>query len=69
MDSGLHWRFYDLQKVKHELDSQLRTLGRQRERGLISQKAFDKGVASIVSKFGRLEEEGRELGKASRRQK
>lgn len=67
VDSGLHWRFYDLQKVKRELDGQLRTLGRQRERGLISQKAFDKGVASIVGKFGRLEEEGRELGEASRR--
>lgn len=67
VDNGLHWRFFDLQKVKRELDGQLRTLGRQRERGLISQKAFDKGVASIVGKFGRLEAEGLELGEASRR--
>ncbi|KQT54617.1 hypothetical protein ASG43_03255 [Aureimonas sp. Leaf454] len=63
VESGIQWQYRDLKKVETELRAEARRLARQRERGLISQSAFDAGMATYMEKMGRLKEEATDLQK------
>lgn len=63
VEQGLYWNAYNMQKIGTELRTQARSLGRQRERGLISQEAFDAGMQIIELKMERLQERMNELGR------
>lgn len=65
VDQGLHWQGYGLMKIEQQLKAEGRRLARQRERGLISQRAFDDGMASILEKMERLQEKADRLQEAS----
>jgi len=65
VESGLGWQYRDLQKIEQELKAEAKRLGRQRERGLISQSAFDAGMATFMEKLGRVGEKARELQRVS----
>jgi N12 class adenine-specific DNA methylase/predicted RNA methylase len=61
VESGLGWQMRDMKKVQTALKAEAKQLARQRERGLISQGAFDAGMATYMEKIGRLSEEAREF--------
>ena len=61
VEQGLHWRFFELRQVERELKKQALALGRQRERGRISERAFNQGMHSIMEKMGRVGEQAQDL--------
>ncbi|TIV83892.1 MAG: hypothetical protein E5V64_06020 [Mesorhizobium sp.] len=67
VETGLFWHYKDIKDADQALRAEARTLARQRERGLISQKAFDAGMASLLDKRDLLVERVKELQKAAQR--
>jgi hypothetical protein len=61
VEMGLFWHYHDIKDVEQALRAEARALARQRERGLISQKAFDAGMQSLLTKRDRLVERVKEL--------
>ena len=54
VEDGIKWHFVDFMKTRDALVQELRSNGRQLERGLISQKAFDAKAADVMEKLGNL---------------
>lgn len=67
VETGLFWHYKDIKDVDQALRAEARTLARQRERGLISQKAFDTGLQSLLDKRDRLVERVKELKRDTRK--
>jgi hypothetical protein len=63
VENGIMWHFKDFQKMQTALQFDFRSLARQLERGLISQKAFDSGAADIMEKFENLGQDVNEFSK------
>jgi hypothetical protein len=54
VENGVMWHYKDFRDVKNALRTQLRSAGRQLDRGMISQSTFDKQAAGILHKFENL---------------
>lgn len=65
VEEGLFWRERALQNIERELRTQARRLGRQRERGLISENVYEREMNAIFRKIGRLEEQAEDLSERS----
>jgi hypothetical protein len=66
VEQGLHWQGFGLVKIEQQLKAEARRLGRQRERNLISQSAFDDGMAALMEKMERLQEKADRLQNAGK---
>jgi hypothetical protein len=66
-DTGIMWHIKEFKQVRQELDHQVWVLANQLHRGLISQSAFDKGVATLTEKFMTLGQNANELSAKSRK--
>lgn len=55
VENGLYWHNVDFKKVNTALRTEMRRLGRQRERNLISQAEYDRAAARISAKFSTLQ--------------
>ncbi|TPN11739.1 LPD5 domain-containing protein [Mesorhizobium sp. B2-1-2] len=67
VETGLFWHYKDIKYVDQALRAEARTLARQRERGLISQKAFDAGMQALLDKRDRLVERVKEMQRAQKK--
>lgn len=67
VETGLFWHYKDIKDVDQALRAEARTLARQRERNLISQKAFDAGMQSLLDKRDRLVERVKELQRVQKK--
>lgn len=67
VEDGIGWHYYDFQKVQRALKKELQSAGRQRERGLMSQAAFESRSADIMEKFGNLKENVNEFKERTRK--
>jgi hypothetical protein len=67
VETGIFWHYKDMKDVETALRAEARTLARQRDRGLISQKAFDAGMQALLDKRDRLVERVKELQGATRK--
>ncbi|TIW23769.1 MAG: hypothetical protein E5V63_24210 [Mesorhizobium sp.] len=67
VETGLFWHYKDIKDADQALRAEARTLARQRERGLISQKAFDAGMQSLLDKRDRLVERVKELQRVQKK--
>ena len=63
VESGIYWHGQDFKKVQQALRSEMRQIGRQRERNLISQAEYDRQIAKMMTKFARLEENVADFGR------
>lgn len=62
VESGIYWHMQDFKRVQQALRTEMRRLGRQRERNLISESEFEAGMADLVDKLGRLGDRVGEFG-------
>ncbi|WJI48224.1 hypothetical protein NL532_23975 [Mesorhizobium sp. C120A] len=67
VETGIFWQYKDMKDVEQALRAEARTLARQRDRGLISQKAFDSGMQALLDKRDVLVEHVKELQRATRK--
>lgn len=55
VEGGLGFQAYEFKKVQDSLRQQMRRLGHDRERNLISEAEFNREIAALTEKFATLE--------------
>lgn len=63
VDEGLFWRFREFEQVERALRDQARSMGRQRERGLISEAYYNREMNRILQKMERNAAQADELAR------
>jgi hypothetical protein len=67
VQNGIFWHLYDFQKKQDALKAEMQSYGRDLERGLITQEAFNAQLARMMEKYQTLGRNVREFSERTRK--